>query len=193
MVLVNSKVISVKAESLQLSDAIPSTDPAEATGLSNSKWAINRTEGIATWIGDTRVVPKLHAPGFCNAKTTSGGGILKRANDASPFTHLLLRHVTAHTHNAPSLPATITTRVCLRYQGCPKIVRTGILQRKDDFGRRHSEKGERCISVYSQRAIIASDDHHPCVPAILHRFGDACLNTQGVKIIFIVIQILHSH
>ena len=36
VVLVNSKVISVKAESLQLSDASPSTDPAEATQSSST-------------------------------------------------------------------------------------------------------------------------------------------------------------
>lgn len=60
-------------------------------GVSHSTWMINQTEGVAVWKGETKIVPSLHAPGFCNAETTSGDGILRHANDASPFTHLLLR------------------------------------------------------------------------------------------------------
>merc|ERR1719183_2332056 len=52
---------------------------------------LNFNNGIAVWDGETKIVPKLHAPGFCNIKTTSGAGILRIANDASPYTHLLLR------------------------------------------------------------------------------------------------------
>jgi len=58
-------------------------------GQSHSTLNINN--GIAVWNGETKIVPKLHAPGFCNVKSTSGGGILRIANDASPFTHMLLR------------------------------------------------------------------------------------------------------
>merc|ERR1719331_1422109 len=58
-------------------------------GQSHSTLNINN--GIAVWNGETKIVPKLHAPGFCNVKSTSGGGVLRIANDASPFTHMLLR------------------------------------------------------------------------------------------------------
>merc|ERR1719353_1447915 len=58
-------------------------------GQSHSTLKINN--GIAVWNGETKIVPKLHAPGFCNIKTTSGAGILRIANDASAYTHLLLR------------------------------------------------------------------------------------------------------
>merc|ERR1719182_70878 len=58
-------------------------------GQSHSTLKINN--GIAVWDGETKIVPKLHAPGFCNVKSTSGGGVLRIANDASPFTHMLLR------------------------------------------------------------------------------------------------------
>merc|ERR1719183_857980 len=58
-------------------------------GQSHSTLKINN--GVAVWDGETKIVPKLHAPGFCNIKTTSGAGILRIANDASPYTHLLLR------------------------------------------------------------------------------------------------------
>merc|ERR1719238_2245336 len=58
-------------------------------GQSHSTLNINN--GIAVWNGETKIVPKLHAPGFCNIKSTSGGGVLRIANDASPFTHMLLR------------------------------------------------------------------------------------------------------
>ena len=60
-------------------------------GVSHSTWHINQTMGVAIWNGETKIVPKLHAPGFCEAETTSGDGIFRKANDASGFTHLLLR------------------------------------------------------------------------------------------------------
>merc|ERR1719182_1052697 len=58
-------------------------------GQSHSTLKINN--GIAVWDGETKIVPKLHAPGFCNVKSTSGGGVLRIANDASPFTRMPLR------------------------------------------------------------------------------------------------------
>eukprot|EP00939_MAST-03C_sp_MAST-3C-sp1_P001293 g1293.t1 len=60
-------------------------------GQSTSTWEINQTIGIAIWDGETKIVPSLKAPGFCNAETTSGFGVFSKANDASAFTHLLLR------------------------------------------------------------------------------------------------------
>lgn len=60
-------------------------------GQSESTWTINKTAGVAVWDGEVKIVPSLKAPGFCNAETTSGLGVLRKANDASPFTHLLMR------------------------------------------------------------------------------------------------------
>lgn len=60
-------------------------------GQSTSTWVINETLGTAVWDGETKIVPSLKAPGFCNAETTSGFGVFSKANDASAFTHLLLR------------------------------------------------------------------------------------------------------
>lgn len=60
-------------------------------GQSTSTWHINKTLGVAVWDGETKIVPSLKAPGFCNAETTNGLGVLTKANDAAGFTHLLLR------------------------------------------------------------------------------------------------------
>ena len=60
-------------------------------GQSTSTWHINETLGAAVWDGETKIVPSLKAPGFCNAETTNGLGVLTKANDAAGFTHLLLR------------------------------------------------------------------------------------------------------
>merc|ERR1719498_1166336 len=60
-------------------------------GQSESTWHINETLGAAVWDGETKIVPSLKAPGFCNAETTNGLGVLTKANDAAGFTHLLLR------------------------------------------------------------------------------------------------------
>lgn len=60
-------------------------------GQSHSTWTVNSTSQTANWVGETKIVPKLKAPGFCNAETTDGLGILRKFNDASAFTHLLLR------------------------------------------------------------------------------------------------------
>merc|ERR1719353_2567661 len=38
-------------------------------GQSHSTLNINN--GIAVWNGETKIVPKLHAPGFCNVKSRS--------------------------------------------------------------------------------------------------------------------------
>jgi len=65
------------------------TDDPVMGGLSHSTLKINRTEGVAVWHGENKIVPKLHAPGFCNLRTDSAFG--KKANDASAFTHLLMR------------------------------------------------------------------------------------------------------
>lgn len=52
-------------------------------GLSHSTWKIaNKT---AIWDGEVLVVPKLKAPGFCNALTTN---LFARAADVSAYSHL---------------------------------------------------------------------------------------------------------
>lgn len=58
-------------------------------GLSTSSYKINETAHTIVWDGIVRIVPSLKAPGFCNLETTNG--ITARANDASPYTHLLIR------------------------------------------------------------------------------------------------------
>mmetsp|Transcript_12473 Transcript_12473/g.43656 ORF Transcript_12473/g.43656 Transcript_12473/m.43656 type:complete len:240 (-) Transcript_12473:148-867(-) len=57
-------------------------------GRSSSTWSIDTSAGQAHWNGTVRIVPSLKAPGFCNAETTDWIG---KFNDASAFTHLLLR------------------------------------------------------------------------------------------------------
>jgi len=57
-------------------------------GLSHSDWS-NEANGTALWKGEVKIVPKLKAPGFCNAETTNGW--FGHFNDASSCTHLSLR------------------------------------------------------------------------------------------------------
>jgi len=58
-------------------------------GISVSNATINTTLQAAVWEGQVRIVPSLKAPGFCNYETTNG--ITTKFNDASPYSHLLLR------------------------------------------------------------------------------------------------------
>jgi len=55
-------------------------------GVSNSTWTVDKKEGMATWVGDCRIVPSLQAPGFCNAETSDP--FTSSFGDASGFTHL---------------------------------------------------------------------------------------------------------
>lgn len=58
-------------------------------GESTSKFSLNQTARTIVWNGIVRIVPSLKAPGFCNLETTNA--VTTRANDASPFTHILIR------------------------------------------------------------------------------------------------------
>jgi hypothetical protein len=58
-------------------------------GLSTSSFKVNHTTSTLLWDGIVRIVPSLRAPGFCNLETTNG--VTTRANDASPYTHLMAR------------------------------------------------------------------------------------------------------
>jgi len=55
-------------------------------GLSSSTWYLDTTDQQARWNGTCRVVPKLKAPGFCNAENKYAW--FQYMNDASPYTHL---------------------------------------------------------------------------------------------------------
>ena len=57
-------------------------------GQSVSKAYINKTTSTAVWDGEVKIVPSLKAPGFCNYETTNK---FVRMNDASPYTHLLIK------------------------------------------------------------------------------------------------------
>ena len=57
-------------------------------GQSVSKAYINKTTSTAVWDGEVKIVPSLKAPGFCNYETSNK---FVRMNDASPYTHMLLK------------------------------------------------------------------------------------------------------
>lgn len=60
-------------------------------GLSTSSFSVELSRKVAVFNGTVAIVPSLKAPGFCTAATSDGFGITARFNDASPFSHLLLR------------------------------------------------------------------------------------------------------
>jgi hypothetical protein len=51
-------------------------------GVSHATFKVNTQAGTASFTGDCKIVPKLKAPGFCNAETTN---LLKTAPDASAY------------------------------------------------------------------------------------------------------------
>ena len=60
-------------------------------GLSTSSFTVDADKKAGVFNGTVRIVPKLKAPGFCNAETSNGLGIFSKFNDVSNFTHLMIR------------------------------------------------------------------------------------------------------
>merc|ERR1719453_596256 len=58
-------------------------------GESYSKFEVNKTSKVGVWIGETKIVPSLKAPGFCNLETSAHFGV--KYNDISGYTHLTMR------------------------------------------------------------------------------------------------------
>merc|ERR1711988_1081214 len=60
-------------------------------GRSNATFSLNQADGYAVFDGHAAIVPSLKAPGFCNAETTDGLGVLSRGADLSGTSHMLLK------------------------------------------------------------------------------------------------------
>ena len=59
-------------------------------GVSHSTFTVNASDATLYWNGETKIVPKLKAPGFCNLETTNSV-VSHPKTDATGTTHIVLR------------------------------------------------------------------------------------------------------